>query len=368
MTKTTLLAAGLISSFCITTAQQPAPPADDLVRLANGKGMTAVFTAFGARLVRLEVPGKGGKPVNVVWGFDSTVQYRSCLTDPYYGAIIGRYGNRIAKGRFSLDGKSYQLDINNGPNSLHGGDHGFHNLDWTIVSRSGHAVTFAYRSNDGEGGYPGNLDVKVTYTLTKDNALHIAYEAQTDQPTVLNLTNHAYWNLNGPGSGDILGHHLLIYASNYLPVDSTLIPLGKLASVIGTPFDFRQGAAVGERINTTNAQLRNGRGYDHNFVLDAHDKQQAVAEVAGDKTGIRMDIFTDQPGLQFYSGNFMAGKNTMSGGFRDDFRNAFCLETQHFPDSPNEPGYPTTVLRPGQVYKSLTVYRFGLTGMPSSNE
>ena len=303
------MAAGLLSSFCVV-AQQPAQPSDDLIRLSNGRGMTAVFTAFGARLVRLKVPGKDGKPVNVVWGFDSTGQYHRCLSDPYYGAIIGRYGTRIARGRFSLDGKSYQLDVNDGLNSLHGGQQGFHTKDWTIISRSGHSVTFGYRSTDGEEGYPGNLDVKVTYTLTKDNALHIAYEAQTDQPTVLNLTNHAYWNLNGTGSGDILGHRLLIYSSNYLPVDSTLIPLGKPASVIGASLLISDREwTIGERINITDKQLRNGKGYDHNFVLDAHDKQQPVAEVAGDKSGIRLDIYTDQPGLQFYSGNFMAGKN-----------------------------------------------------------
>ena len=190
------------------------------------------------------------------------------------------------------------------------------------------------------------------------NALQISYEAKTDNPTVINLTNHAYWNLNGIGSGNILSHRLLIYANSYLPVDSTLIPLGKPAGVSGTPFDFRQTTTIGARIDTPDPQLKNGKGYDHNFVLSPHNPQQPVAEVTGDKSGIRMDIFTDQPGLQFYSGNFMAGKNKMSGGFRDNYRNGFCLETQHFPDSPNEPAFPSTVLRRGQIYRSMTVYRF----------
>jgi len=333
-------------------------PAGDLITISNDHGMKASFTPYGARLVSLIVPDQHGKPINVVWGFKGTADYEKCTTDPYYGAIIGRFGNRIAKGQFVLDNKTYRLDLNDGRNSLHGGKDGFHTKIWKVEKPDGHTIVFHYRSPLGQGGYPGNLDVKVTYTLTMQNALQISYEAKTDNPTVINLTNHAYWNLNGIGSGNILSHRLLIYANSYLPVDSTLIPLGKPAGVSGTPFDFRQPATIGSRINLADIQLKNGKGYDHNFVLNPHDRQQPVAEVTGDKSGIRMDIFTDQPGLQFYSGNFMAGKNEMSSGFRDNYRNGFCLETQHFPDSPNEPAFPSTVLRPGQIYRSMTVYRF----------
>jgi len=340
--------------------QQPKPlkalSPRSFYHLTNGKGMTAAMTAYGARLVSLTVPDKNGKPTNVVLGFDSDSAYAHS-TEPYFGATIGRYGNRIAKGKFTLDGKGYQLTINNGPNTLHGGKHGFQSKLWQVSQPDSATLIFTYLSKNGEDGFPGNLKVKVTYKLRADNALQIDYEATTDKITVVNLTNHAFFNLNGEGSGGIGGHRLRIAADQYTPVDSTLIPTGELATVEKTPFDFRKGMAIGGRINDHNGQLRNGKGYDHNFVLNKHNFNTAVADVIGDKSGIVMKVYTDQPGLQFYSGNFMQSKNEMRG-YKDDFRTAFALETQHFPDSPNQPGFPITVLKPGQVYRTTTCYRF----------
>lgn len=328
-----------------------------LITLTNGP-ITASFCAYGARLVSLTVPDKNGKAINVVWGFDKEQAYKDCKTDPYYGATIGRYGNRIANALFQLDNKTYRLDKNGHQNSLHGGKNGFNTKEWNIYQKSDTSITFSYTSNDGESGYPGNLEVKVTYTLTKTNGLKILYEATTNAPTVVNLTNHAFWNLNGAGSGTVLKHTLKINADKYTPVDTTLIPTGKLDSVAQTPFDFRKGKVIGIRINDHNQQLTNGKGYDHNFVLNSHGPTTPVAEAIGDQSGIRMQVFTDQPGLQFYTGNFMAGKNTMNGGAKDNYREAFCLETQHFPDSPNQAKFPSTVLNPGEVYKTTTIYQF----------
>ena len=318
--------------------------------------MTATFTTYGARLISLSVPDKNGKTTNVVLGFDSDSAYAHS-TEPYFGAAIGRYGNRIAKGKFTLDGKGYQLTINNGPNTLHGGKHGFQSKTWQVSQPDSATLIFTYLSKDGEEGFPGNLNVKVTYKLRSDNALQMDYEATTDKTTVVNLTNHAFFNLNGEGSGSIGGHRLRIAADKYTPVDSTLIPTGQLESVERTPFDFRKGFAIGTRINDHNQQLTNGKGYDHNFVLNKHSFATAVADVIGEKSGIVVKVFTDQPGLQFYSGNFMQSKNEMRG-YKDDFRTAFALETQHFPDSPNQPNFPTTVLKPGETYHSQTVYKF----------
>jgi aldose 1-epimerase len=332
----------------------------DFIVIGNGKGMSASFTTYGARLVSLTVPDKNDKSTNVVWGFGDEAAYRNCQTDPYYGAIIGRYGNRIAKSGFRLDGKTYTLDQNDHANSLHGGSSGFHNRDWELSAQTVSSVTFSYLSKDGEGGYPGNLKVSVTFSISADNELKIDYKATTDKATVINLTNHAYWNLDGTGNGNILNHVLKIRASSYTPVDSLLIPMGKLDSVSGTPLDFRKGKAIGVRINDHHTQLHNGKGYDHNFVLDPHSKNTPVAEISSERSGIRMQVFTDQPGLQFYSGNFMAGKNTMNGGAKDNYRSGFCLETQHFPDSPNQPAFPSTVLRPGETYRSITTYQFSL--------
>ncbi len=323
--------------------------------IRNANGMEAVFCAEGARLMRLIVPDKNGYSTDVVVGFDSIAQYASS-TEPYFGATIGRYGNRIANGRFSISDKNYQLSINNGPNTLHGGKNGFQYKLWDVAKEGDSTLVFTYLSKDGEEGFPGNLSVKVTYTLTHDNALRMAYEATTDQPTVVNLTNHAFFNLNGEGSGTIENHLLQIHATHYTPVDSTLIPTGVIQPVIGTPFDFTHPHSIGGRIHETDTQLIYGLGYDHNYVLDGEGLRK-VAKVVGDQTGIVMDIYTDEPGLQFYSGNFMQSKNKLRKGM-DDFRTAFCLETQHYPDSPNQSNFPSTLLNPGEVYRSLSIYQF----------
>lgn len=329
--------------------------------LKNKNNAKAVFTNYGGRLVSLQVPDKDGKWTDVVVGFDSVRKYITSK-EPYFGATIGRYGNRIAKGKFTLDGKEYTSSLNNGPNTLHGGKKGFQRVVWDAEMIGDSSVRFSYLSKDMEEGYPGNLDVKVTYTLTDANELQMEYEAATDKKTVVNLTNHAFFNLNGEGSGTINNHLLQINTDKYTPVDATLIPTGKIEPVEGTPFDFRKPTAIGARIEEPNEQLKFGKGYDHNFVLNTNGSagMHHAATVVGDKTGIVMDVFTDQPGLQFYGGNFMQSKNTFKNGSKDDFRTAFCLETQHFPDSPNQPSFPSTVLNPGEKYHTISVYRFSV--------
>ena len=329
--------------------------------LKDKNGAAAADTNYGARLVSLVVPDKNGTPTDVVDGYDNIGNYLH-QPETFFGAIVGRYGNRIAKGHFKLDSNTYTLATNNGPNSLHGGKKGFGAVVWTGHQLNDSAVELSYLSKDGEEGYPGNLNVKVTYTLQDGDALRIDYEATTDKPTVLNLTNHAYFNLNGQGSGSIDGHVLQIDADTYTPVDSTLIPTGKIDSVAGTPFDFRQPTAIGARINdTTNQQIRYGKGYDHNFVLNARDTHKApVVTVQGDSSGIVMQVSTLEPGVQFYTGNFMNGTNPLKAGKKDGYRTAFCLETQHYPNSPNEPSFPSTVLRPGGTYATTTTYAFSV--------
>lgn len=331
----------------------------NLYVLKNKNNMQAYFTNYGGRLVSLLVPDSAGKLVDVVVGFDSVEGFEKS-TEPYFGATIGRYGNRIAKGKFKLDGKEYTLALNNGQNTLHGGKKGFQYVVWDAAQPDAQTLVLTYLSKDGEEGYPGNLNVKVTYSLTDDNELKMDYEATTDKKTLCNLTNHAFFNLNGEGSGTILDHKLQIFADQYTPVDTTLIPLGKNEAVKGTPFDFTQPETIGKRIEADNAQLKAGKGYDHNFVLNGTKAGSLnhAATVWGDKSGIVMDIYTQEPGLQFYSGNFMQGKNTFKGGAKDDFRTALALETQHFPDSPNQPAFPSTVLSPGQTYKTSSVYKF----------
>ena len=326
--------------------------------LKNKKQATAQLTNYGARLVSLLVPDKDGNPVDVVLGHDSLGGYAK-PGEPYFGCTIGRYGNRIANAKFSLDGKQYTLDMNDGPNTLHGGRQGFHTKVWDAVQKDSQSISFTYLSKDGDGGYPGNLTVKVTYILTDDNALQIEYEATTDAKTVVNLTNHAYFNLNGAGSGTINNHELMIDADNITPVNTTLIPTGQLMKVEGTPFDFRKPTAIGSRLDTTNEQLKNGKGYDHNFALNgANGSVRKVCTVKGDISGITMEISTDQPGLQFYGGNFLNGSEKGKGGKAYEHRTAFCLEAQHFPDSPNQPAFPSTVLSPGQTYKQTSIYKF----------
>ena len=331
----------------------------DLYVLQNSKGMKAAITSYGGRLVSLLVPDKNGKLTDVVVGFKSVKDYVNS-TEPYFGATIGRYGNRIAKGKFTLDGKQYSLFTNNGPNTLHGGKNGYQAAVWNAKQVNDSTLELTYLSKDGEEGFPGNLDVKVTYHLTNDNELKLDYEAKTDKKTVVNLTNHAFFNLNGEGSGTINNHILQINGKEYTPVDSTLIPTGKLEPVAGTPFDFTNPKAIGANVDADNEQLKNGKGYDHNFVLSGNGMKHA-ATVTGDQSGIIMDVYSEEPGLQFYGGNFMQSKNTFKNGVKDDFRTAFCLETQHFPDSPNQPGFPGTVLNPGEVYKTSSTYKFSTT-------
>ena len=329
--------------------------------LKNSNGMQAAITNFGGRLVSLLVPDKDGKLTDVVIGFDSVQQYQAS-TEPYFGATIGRYGNRIAKGKFTLDGKQYSLATNNGTNTLHGGKKGFQYVVWDAKQTGDSVLELTYLAKDMEEGYPGNLQVKVIYTLTKANELKLDYEATTDKKTVVNLTNHAFFNLNGQGSGTINNHVLMIHADSYTPVDSTLIPTGKNELVANTPFDFRSPTMIGKNVDANDTQIKNGKGYDHNFVLNENKGTglNTAAIVTGDKTGIVMEVLTQEPGIQFYGGNFMHSKNKMKDGGMDDFRTAFCLETQHFPDSPNQPAFPSTVLEPGKTYKTSSVYRFSI--------
>ena len=327
--------------------------------LKNKKGVTAAISDYGAHLVGMLVPDKNGKMTDVVLGFDSIGGFQKAGS-AYYGATIGRYGNRLAGGKFKLDGKEYTLFKNNGPNTLHGGKKGFDSMVWDGKQIDSSTVELTYLSKDMEEGFPGNLKVKVTYMLTDDNSIKISYEATTDKNTVVNLTNHTYFNLNGQGSGTALDHVVQIDADNYTPVDSTLIPTGKIEPVKGTPFDFTTPTAIGARIGQENSQLKFGKGYDHNYVLNKHNISRPIATVTGDKSGIKMEVFTEEPGLQFYTGNFMDGSHTIFGGKKDGHRTAFAMETQHYPDSPNQPAFPTTELKPGAVYKTQTIYKFSV--------
>lgn len=332
----------------------------DLYYLKNKHGMKAAITNFGGRLVSLFVPDREGKMVDVVLGFNSLQEYIDAK-EPYFGATIGRYGNRIANGKFILNEQTYSLSVNNGPNTLHGGKGGFQGKVWDATQTDSSSLVLSYISKDGEEGFPGNLDVKVLYTLTEDNGLKIVYVAKADKETVVNLTNHAFFNLNGEGSGPVTDHILMVNADRYTPVDSTLIPLGKNEKVANSPFDFRTPLAIGKRINDKNVQLQYGLGYDHNFVLNRKAKgMQFAASVLGPQTGIFMEVYTEEPGLQFYSGNFLKGMDEGKSGKSYDYRHAFCLETQHFPDSPNQPAFPSTTLKPEQTYKTSSVYKFSV--------
>ena len=326
--------------------------------LKNNSGATVAVTNYGGRLVSLLVPDKDGKATDVILGYDSLKSYQK-PKEPYFGAIIGRYGNRIAKGKFTLDGKAYQLDINDGVNTLHGGFNGFYGKVFAAKQLSASQLELTYVSKDGEGGYPGNLTATVVYTLGDDNALKIEYKATTDKTTIVNLTNHAYFNLNGAGNPTITDNVLQINADAFLPVDTTLIPTGKLQPVKGTPFDFTTSKTIGKDIDVADEQLKNGKGYDHNFVLNKHDLTTPVATVKSTVTGITLEVFTEEPGLQFYSGNFLTGETKDGkGGKAYPHRSAFCLETQHFPDAPNQPAFASTVLKPGQTYHTVTIYKF----------
>ena len=327
----------------------------------NDNGMYMQVTNFGGRITRLQVPDKNGDKIDVVLGFDSLDYYLN--ENPYFGALIGRFGNRIAKGKFSLDGKEYTLAKNNGENSLHGGPSGFHNVLWMaepFQNDGSDALQLDYTSADGEEGFPGNLKVKVIYTLTYNNELIIDYEAAADTTTIINLTNHSYFNLNGAGNSDILNHQFEIFADKITPVDKTLIPTGELMSVKGTAFDFTSPHTVGERINNDEEQIRFGLGYDHNYVLNKQkpDTLTLAARVVSSTTGLTMEVYTTEPGIQFYSGNFLDGTIKGKGGKVYQHRSGFSLEAQHFPDSPNQPSFPSTTLKRGEVYKQRTVYKF----------
>jgi aldose 1-epimerase len=331
----------------------------DLYTLTNAKGMQVGITNYGGRVVSIMVPDRNGKMADVVIGFDNLDGYLG--NNPYFGALIGRYGNRIANARFTLDGVEHKLAANNGPNSLHGGIKGFDKVFWTAreTSKNPPALELTYVSKDGEEGYPGTLTTKVVYTLEAGNALRIDYHATTDKDTVLNLTNHSYFNLAGEGSGDILKQVMMINADRFTPVDATLIPTGELREVDGTPFDFRKPTAIGARINSDNEQIKLGGGYDHNFVLNRKGPGLTLAARAFDPgSGRELEVTTTQPGIQFYTGNFLDGTIHGKGGKVITRRSAFCLETQHFPDSPNHPKFPTSELKPGQIYHYTTIYKF----------
>jgi aldose 1-epimerase len=335
----------------------PDGTAVELYTLSDGP-FEARISTYGGVVVSLKTPDRGGKVGDVVLGFDDVDGYYANFNGPadaFFGALIGRYGNRIGHGSFTLDGQKYSLPLNNGENTLHGGPHGFNNVVWKAKQiKSG--VELTYLSKDGEAGFPGNLTTTVQYTLVK-GALRIEYSATTDKDTVLNLTNHAYFNL--AGKGNILEHQVTLHASRFTPVDAGLIPTGELKAVEGTPFDFRKSTAVGARIGADDVQLHLGHGYDHNWVLDSGGGKLAeAAEVYDPSSGRVMKVLTDQPGIQFYSGNFLDGTIKGRGGMAFELRSALCLETQHFPDSPNHPDFPTTELKPGQHYHSVTVYSF----------
>jgi aldose 1-epimerase len=332
----------------------------ELYTLRNGKSEVSIAT-WGATVTSLRVPDRTGAIADIVLGFDSLEPYTK--ENPFFGMVVGRYANRIGQGRFTLDHKEYKLTINNGKNQLHGGPEGFYRKVWKaeeVEAKDGPSLKLTYVSPDGEEGYPGTLTASVVYTLTDDGALRMEYTATTDKPTVVNLTNHAYFNLSGPGEGDILGEELMVKAARYTPVDETSIPTGELRSVANTPFDFRKPTALGARIGAADDQLKIGKGYDHNFVLDGGvtKKPRLVARMHDPKSGRVLEIITTEPGMQLYTGNFLDGTIKGKGGKVYANRSAFCLETQHYPDSPNHPSFPTTVLKPGKKYQSTTLYRF----------
>jgi aldose 1-epimerase len=340
--------------FGTTPAGEPV----DLYTLINPSGMEVRAITFGGTITSIRVPDREGKFDDVALGFDNLDAYLK--NPPFFGSIIGRYGNRIAKGRFTLEGKTYSLAINNPPNHLHGGNRGFDKVVWKAESfkkDDSVGIVFSHVSPDGDEGYPGNLSLKVTYTLTPRNELEVDYEATTDKATPVNLTQHTYFNLAGEGQRDILDHVLTLNAGRYTPVDATLIPTGELSPVEGTPLDFRMPTRIGERIEDKHQQIRYGQGYDHNYVLD---RPTEAARVVEPSTGRVLSVSTTEPGMQFYTGNFLDGKLQGKGGHTYNRRTGFCLETQHFPDSPNQPEFPSTILRPGETYRSKTVFAFSV--------
>ena len=331
-----------------------------LYRLTNSDGLRVEIITYGAIIVSMEVPDRDGKLADVVLGFDTLPGYLE--THPYFGAVVGRYANRIAKGQFTLNDVEYTLATNNGENHLHGGLQGFDKAVWQareLQNDAGLGVELSYLSADGEEGYPGDLSTRVIYTLTNKNELKVDYYATTDKPTILNLTQHTYFNLSGQGTGTVLDHHIMINADHFTPVDEGLIPTGEVRPVAGTPFDFRQATAIGSRIGQDNEQLRFGGGYDHNFVLNkSADSLELAARVTESGSGRVMEVHTSEPGVQFYTGNFLDGSMLGKSGRAYQHRHGFCLETQHFPNSPNEPSFPSVVLSPEETYRHTTVFKF----------
>jgi aldose 1-epimerase len=372
-----LLSAALIASLVVTTTGQTRPGASatksastaqadgktiEIFTLRNAAGVEIQAISLGAIITSWKVPDRTGQLGDIVLGFDSPERYLKG-DSPYFGAIVGRYGNRIGKARFSLDGSAFQLAANDGPNHLHGGTRGFDKVVWdgTVVKDArGPKVVFRRVSPDGEEGYPGALDAQISYTLTDKNELIVEYQAETTKPTVVNLTQHSYFNLSAGKSADILGHELRLNADRYTPVDATLIPTGELALVEGTPFDFRKATAIGARIKSEHPQMQFGRGYDHNWVLARSTPDLSLAaEVFDPVSGRTLTVHTTEPGIQFYSGNFLDGKLVGKEKRPYAHRSGFCLETQHFPDSPNKEKFPSTTLRPGETYRSRTVFTTG---------
>jgi aldose 1-epimerase len=337
--------------------KMPDGAAIQIYTLTNSHGLEAKIITYGGAVVSLKTPDKSGKMGDIVNGFDSLAGYLQ--PEPYFGALIGRYGNRIGKAQFSLGGKEYHLPKNDGANTLHGGERGFDKRVWTARELPDSGLELTYLSKDGEEGFPGNLKATVVYHLTDANELKIEYTATTDKDTVVNLTNHTYFNLRGAGESDILGHLMMLNADKFTPVDAGLIPTGELRPVAGTPFDFRKPTAIGSRIEQNEEQLKLGKGYDHNWVLNRSGNGLSLAARVEEPTSGRvMEVHTTELAIQFYTGNFLDGTLKGKGGKAYGHRSAFCLETQHYPDSPNKPAFPSTELKPGQTYHSTTVYKF----------
>lgn len=361
------VAFAIVVSIAGSSVSQAEDHVDDfdsikLYTLQNDSGMTVKITNYGAIITSLVVPDRDGKLADVVLGYDRVEDYINAVDKPYFGAIVGRYGNRIANGEFVLNGQTYSLLKNNGANHLHGGAIGFDKVVWDASFDPGHqSLQLSYLAKDKEEGYPGNLQLKVSYTLTGDNSLAVDYWATTDKATPVNVTQHSYFNLKGDGEGTILDHELMLNASKYTPVDESLIPTGEMPSVKGTPFDFTTAKSIGRDINQDNEQLRFGLGFDHNWVLDKDGRVGELtlaAKVHEPTSGRVMEIHTAEPGIQFYCGNFLDGRLTGKSGKPYVNRGGFCLETQHYPDSPNQPNFPTTILQPGETFESKTVFSF----------
>jgi aldose 1-epimerase len=346
--------AGLLAGCSTVTVSEFS--ADGQCSLKNRNDMEVTLATYGARITSIKVPDRNGDFADVVLGYDAIESYKTATKKPYFGCVLGRNAGRIAKGKFELDGVQYTLACNNGPNHNHGGVIGFDKVEWS-AERLDSSVRFSYGSREGEEGYPGNLNVTVTYTLTDDNELQIDYHATTDKATPVNLSNHSYFNLAGEGAPTVLDHELMIDADAMTPIDDSSVPTGKIVPVVGTPFDFRTAKSVGRDIDQENGQLKNGSGYDHNFVLNGDN---VAATLYDPLSGRLMEVLTDQPGIQLYTANFLKGGLTGKSGRPYQRRSALCLETQHFADSPNKPDFPSTILRPGEEYKTQTIYRFSV--------